>query len=79
MFLIDILLPATLVVTIAFLPAFIELKRPHDAGPRIVSINPLCAINGPSFLIPDIETNVLQVKLTKLSAIFPLFLVNIEA
>jgi hypothetical protein len=78
MFLINIILPATLVVTIAFLPAFIELKKPHDAGPRLVSINPPYTIKEPSFFIADVETNILQTKPTKLSAIFPVFLVNIE-
>ncbi len=78
-FLINIILPVTLVVIIAFLPAFIELKKPHDAGPRFVSINLPLSSKGPSFFIADVETNILQTKPTKLSAIFPVFLVNIEA
>ncbi len=75
-------IPATaLVVTLMFLPALIELKRPRDAGPRLIanSFAPWRLISLKSVL-SDIEEEVkFDSKLDSRIAIFLNFVPNLEA
>jgi hypothetical protein len=50
----SIVLPSAIVISIAFLPSFIELKRRLDAGPKIISFSKLGAL-GLHFILLDLE------------------------
>lgn len=50
----SIMLPSTLVISLAFLPSFIELKRRLDAGPKIISHFRLGALDLP-FVLLDLD------------------------
>ncbi len=76
-----IILPIVLIVSLTFLPSIIELKRPRDAGPKL--IHP-CFKSGfaglKSSLVVDAEADLVSVhSVEKISLIFPAFISNIEA
>jgi hypothetical protein len=73
---ISVVLPVFLVSMFSFIPAVIELKRPRDAGPRVIAIAGINHI--PHIITIDIEQPLLSVKpVPKFSVIFPL-LANLE-
>jgi len=50
----NIVLPSTFVISLAFLPSFLELKRRIDAGPKIISSFKLGSLDL-HFLLLDLE------------------------
>ncbi len=73
---VSVVLPIFLVSMLSFIPAIIELKRPRDAGPRVI------VRAGATFTPPittiDVEKPLMALKpMPKFSVIFPL-LVNLE-
>lgn len=73
-----ILLPTCLLVLLMFLPSIIELKKPRDAGPRLIDTNLKTGIvNSKSSIGVDIS--LVSGQLTFKGSIFPEFIYNIEA
>jgi hypothetical protein len=74
---ISVVLPVFLVSMFSFIPAVIELKRPRDAGPRIIA-GAGCISYSPSIIAIDMDKSLLVIKpVPKFSVIFPL-LPNLE-
>ncbi len=74
-----ILLPTCLLVLLMFLPSIIELKKPRDAGPRLIHTSLKTGfVNSEKSLI-DVETGLVTGQLTFKGSIFPSFICNIEA
>ena len=73
------LLPTCLLVLLMFLPSIIELKKPRDAGPRLIHTSLKTGfVNSENSLI-DVETGLVSSQLTFKGSIFPSFIYNIEA
>lgn len=74
---ISVVLPIFLVSLLSFIPATIELKRPRDAGPRIIANVGKSFI--PHIITIDNEKPLIALKpMPKFSVIFPL-LSNLES
>lgn len=72
-----VMAPASIAIAIMFLPAIIELKKPHDAGPRIINygftqLSSLCL-----GMLVDIEEKI-ENQLHFRTAVLPSFISNIE-
>lgn len=75
-----IILPMAVVVLLCFLPALIELKRPQDAGPKLIHPALKTVFVVESLKLVDAETTLSTIKpLQRGSAIFPVALTNLEA
>ncbi|NLF88592.1 hypothetical protein GX563_07200 [Candidatus Bathyarchaeota archaeon] len=73
---ISVVLPVFLVSLLSFIPATIELKRPRDAGPRVIADVGKTFI--PHIITIDSEKPLIALKpMPKFSVIFPL-LSNLE-
>jgi len=74
-----IVLPTATVTLLMFLPAIIELKKPHDSGPRLIHESfaqlPLGGFN--AFLKG--EEGKIVAQLTTKASLFPSFITNLEA
>jgi hypothetical protein len=73
-----ILLPTCLLVLLMFLPSIIELKKPRDAGPRLIHTSLKTGFVNSENSLMDVETGLVSSQLT-LGSIFPSFIYNIEA
>ncbi len=62
--------PACIAITLMFLPALIELKKPHDAGPRIINYNFIQAKLLCLSMLTDIEEKI-EKQFNFRAAIFP--------
>ena len=74
----QILLPTCLLVLLMFLPSIIELKKPRDAGPRLIHTSLKTGLVNSKNPLMDVETGLVSGQLT-LGSIFPSFICNIEA
>jgi len=75
-------IPVTaIVIVLMFLPALIELKRPQDAGPRLIanSFTPWRLSALKTFLLDIEEEFKFDSQLTSKIAIFLSFVPNLEA
>jgi len=75
-------IPVTaIVIALMFLPALIELKRPQDAGPRLIanSFMPWRLSTLKTFLLDIEEEFKFERQLTSKIAIFLSFVPNLEA
>lgn len=76
--LVSIVLPIILVSMLSFVPAFIELKKPRDSGPRLIAGESIGSFH--NILLLDAETNPITVNpAPKIPINFPIFLANLEA
>jgi len=63
-----------------FLPAIIELKKPHDPGPRLIHESfAQSRLGGFKAFLTDGEEGKIGAQLTTKSSFFPSFITNIEA
>ena len=74
-----ILLPTCLLVLLMFLPSIIELKKPRDAGPRLIHTSIKTGFVNSINSLMDVETGLVSGQLTFKGSIFPSFIYNIEA
>lgn len=74
-----ILLPTCLLVLFMFLPSIIELRKPRDAGPRLICTNFRAGLVNSKNLLIDVEPRFVTDQLTMKGSIFPSFICNIEA
>jgi hypothetical protein len=74
-----ILLPTCLLVLFMFLPSIIELKKPRDAGPRLIHTNFKTGFANSKSTLIDVETGLVTGQLTMKGSIFPSYIYNIEA
>lgn len=75
---VSIVLPIILVSLLSFVPAFIELKKPRDSGPRLIAGKSSGSFH--TIVLLDVDKNVKPIDLApKVSLIFPLSIVNLEA
>ena len=74
-----ILLPTCLLVLLMFLPSIIELKKPRDAGPRLIHTNFRAGFANSQSTLLDDEPSLVTGQLTMKGSIFPSFIYNIEA
>jgi hypothetical protein len=75
----DILLPTCLLVVLMFLPSIIELKKPRDAGPRLIHASLKTGFANSKNSLMDVEAGLVSGQLTFKGSIFPGFICNIEA
>lgn len=75
----SVLLPTAIVVLLCFLPCIIELKRPRDAGPRLIhpAFQGTLAIH--SLKLMDAEASLVTSQPKERISILPVFLTNLEA
>ncbi len=76
LFFIYVAAPAFAAIALMFLPAIIELKKPRDAGPRMLNYSTL--YKGLLSMLPDIEEKM-QIQISLKAAIFPGNILNLEA
>jgi hypothetical protein len=70
-------IPACIVIPLMFLPALLELKKPRDAGPRIITYNFMQTKLRCLSILTDIEEKI-ENQLNFKAAIFPSCILNIE-
>jgi hypothetical protein len=70
--------PAAITITLMFLPAIIELKKPRDAGPRLITPSSQTRLSGLKILT-DAEEEKFISPLTLKTSFFPIGISNIEA
>jgi hypothetical protein len=76
--LVSIVLPIILVTLFSFVPAFIELRKPRDSGPRLIAGESIGSFQ--KIVLLDVDRNLKSINLgPKGSLIFPLSIVNLEA
>lgn len=76
--LVSIVLPIILVSMFSFVPAFIELKKHRDSGPRLIAGESIGALY--NLVLVDAEANLKSViPAPKVHIAFPVFVSNLEA
>jgi hypothetical protein len=74
---INLIAPAAIIISLMFLPAIIELKKPRDAGPRLITPSSSQRLSGLRILT-DAEEKFIS-PLTLKTSFFPIGISNIEA
>jgi hypothetical protein len=71
-------LPSVLVIFLTFLPSIIELKRPRDAGPKLIHDSFIIGYVLSKFSLMDIEAGI-GGKLSTKGFSFPVAIDDLEA